>query len=88
MSDLDIDDTFSHQDDPAFCPEEKGEILDDEERVCVFWGALVDKDAEEEGYEDDLNKSFPEDLTLSMPSYVGASYLKEAGLRDLVTEEV
>ena len=88
ISDLDIDVTFSHQDDPAFCPEEKGETLDDEERERVFWGASVDKVAEEEGYEDDLNESFPEDLTLSMPSYVGASYLKEAGLRDLVKEEV
>jgi hypothetical protein len=88
MSDLDIDVTFSHEDDPAFCPEEKGETLDDEERERAFWGTLVDKDAEEEGYEDDLNESFPEDLTLWMPSYIGASCLKEAGLEDLIKEEV
>ena len=88
MSDLDIDVTFSHQDDLAFYPEEKEETLDDKERERVFWGASVNKDAEEEEYKDDLNESFPEDLTLSMPSYVGASYLKEAGLRDLVKEEV
>ncbi len=31
MSDLDSDVTFSYEDDPAFCPEEEGEILDDEE---------------------------------------------------------
>ena len=43
MSDLDIDVTFSHQDDPAFCFEEEGENLYDEER---------DEDAEEDGYRD------------------------------------
>jgi hypothetical protein len=88
MSDLDINVTFSHQDDPAFCPEEKGENLDDEERERAFWGGLVDEDAEEDGYEEDLNESLPEDLTLWMPSYIGASCLKEAGLEDLVKNEV
>src|SRR5260221_9046715 len=53
MSDLDADVTFSHQDDPAFCLEEKGETLNDE-------------DAEEDGYEDSPNESIPEDLTLWM----------------------
>ena len=48
----------------------------------------MDENAEEVGYEDDLNASFPEDLTLSMPSYIGAFSLKEAGLGDLVKEEV
>ena len=80
MSDLDMNVIFSHKDDPAFCLEEKGENLDEEERV--------DEDAEEDGYEDDPNESLPEDLTLWMPSYVGASYLKEAGLEDLVQKEV
>jgi hypothetical protein len=88
MSDLDINVTFSHQDDPAFCPEEKGENLDDEERERAFWGGLVDEDAEEDGYEEDPNESLPEDLTLWMPSYIGASCLKEAGLEDLVKNEV
>jgi hypothetical protein len=88
MSDLDINITFSHQDNPAFCPEEKGESLDDEERERAFWGAQVDENAEENGYEDDSNESPPEDLALWMPSYIGASFLKEAGLEDLVKEEV
>jgi hypothetical protein len=79
MSGLDIDVTFSHQDDPAFCPKEKGETIDDEER---------DEDAEEDEYEDDSNGSFPEDVTLWMPSYIGAPCLKEAGLEDLMKEEV
>jgi hypothetical protein len=78
-SDLKTDITFSHQNDSTFCPKEKGETLDDEER---------DDDAEEDGYEDDLNGSFPEDLTLWMPSYVGADHLKEAGLEDLAKNEV
>jgi hypothetical protein len=80
MSELDINVTFFHKDDPAFCPEEKGENLDDEERV--------DEDAEEDGYEEDPNESLPEDLMLWMPSYIGASHLKEAGLEDLVKKEV
>ncbi|KAI0277496.1 hypothetical protein BGY98DRAFT_1097361 [Russula aff. rugulosa BPL654] len=80
MSNLDIDITFSHQDDPTFHFEEKGENLDDEEREGALWGAPMDENAEEVGYEDDLNASFPEDLTLSMPSYIGATSLKEAGL--------
>ena len=80
MSDLDVTVTFSHKDDPAFCPEEKGENPDGEDRV--------DENAEEDGYEDDPNESIPDDLTLWMPSYVGASYLKEAGLEDLVQKEV
>ena len=88
MSDLDIDITFSHQDDPAFCPEERGETLNDKEQERAFWGTLVDEDAEEDGHEDDLNESFPEDLTLWMPSHIGASCLKEAGLKDLIKEEV
>ena len=88
MSNLDIDITFSHQDDPTFHFEEKGENLDDEEREGALWGAPMDENAEEVGYEDDLNASFPEDLTLSMPSYIGATSLKEAGLGDLVKEEV
>ena len=87
MSDSDIDVTFFHQDDPDFCPEEKGETLDDEDRDGVFWGVL-DKDAEEGAYEDGQNESFPKDLTLWMPSYIGASSLKETGLEELVKKEV
>jgi hypothetical protein len=79
MSDLDIDVTFSHQDDPAFCFEEEGENLNDEER---------DEDAEEDRYEDDQDKSFAEDPTLWMPSNIGASFLNKAGLGDLIKEEV
>jgi hypothetical protein len=88
MPNLNIDITFSHMDDPDFCPEEKGEALDDEEKERAFWGILTDEDAEEDIGEDDPNESFPEDLTLWMPSYIGASYLKEAGLEDLINEEV
>jgi hypothetical protein len=88
MSTLDIDVTFTHEDDPAFCPEKKGETLDDEEKEGAFSENLVTDDAEENGYEDDLNEGFPEDLTLWMPSYIGFSGLKEAGLEDLVKEEI
>lgn len=83
MFNLDMDVTFSHHDDPAFCLEEKGETLDDEEKEKAFWEAQTDEDAEE-----DSNESFPEDLTLWLPSYLGASYLREAGLKDLIKEEV
>jgi hypothetical protein len=88
MSNLDIDVTFSHHDNPAFCLEEKGETLDDEEKEKAFREAQVDEDAEEDGYEDDSNENFPEDLTLWIPSYIGASSLKKAGLEDLIKEEV
>ena len=88
VSGLDIDVTFSHQNDPDFCPEKKGENLNDEERERAFQGALADKEPEEDGYKDDPNESFPKNLPLWMPSYVGASCLKEAGLGDLVEKEV
>jgi hypothetical protein len=88
MHNLDADIAFFHEDDPAFCPEEKGETLDDEEREKAFWGAPIDEDAKEDQYEDDPNESFPEDLTLWMPSYVGVSCLKQAGLENLIKEEV
>ena len=84
MPDLDIDVAFSHEEDLAFCPEEKGEALDTEDKEKAFWGTLADED----GDEDDPNESLPEDLTLWMPSYIGASYLKGAGLEDLLKEEV
>ena len=87
MSDLDINVTFSHQDDPEFCPEEKGETLDDEERELAF-NEVLELDAEEDAYEGDQNESFPEDLTLWMPSYIGASSLKEVGLEELAKKEV
>jgi hypothetical protein len=88
MSDLDINVTFSHQDDLAFCPEEKGENLDNKERERAFWGGLVDEDAEEDGYEEDPNENLSKNLTLWMPSYIGAFCLKEAGLEDLIKNEV
>lgn len=79
MSDLDIDITFSHQDDPDFCFEDERENLDDEER---------DRDAEEDGHEDDLNETLAEDPTLWMPSHIGASCLNQAGFGDMVKEEI
>ena len=59
MSDLDINVTFSHQDDSAFCCEKKGENIDDKERESAFWGALADGDAKEDGYKDDPSESLP-----------------------------
>ncbi len=82
MSNLDIDVTFFHQDNPTFCLEEKGENLDDEESTHIV------KDAEEDGYEDNSNESLAKDLTLWMPSYVRASCLKEGGLEDLIKQKV
>jgi hypothetical protein len=79
MSDLDINVTFSHQDDPAFCFEEEGENMDAED---------IHEDAEEDGYGDNPDESFAEDPTLWMPSYIGASCVNNAGFRGLVKEEV
>lgn len=88
MSDLDLDVTFFREDDPAFCPEEKGETMDDEEKESLFWGTQVDEDGEEDQYEEDLTESFSEDLNLLMPSCVGATCLKEVNLEDLVKQEL
>ena len=63
MSDLDVTVTFSHKDDPAFCPEEKGENPDGEDRV--------DENAEDDGYEDDPNESILNDLTLGCHPMLG-----------------
>jgi len=85
ISNLDIDVTFSHRDDPAFCHEEKGETSNDEENEGAFEEDLVNENAEEDGYEDDSNS---EDLTLWMPSHIGASCLSEAEFEDLIKKEV
>ena len=68
--------------------EEKEETLDDKEREEAFWEASVEKDAEKDGYEDDQNESFSKDLTLWMPSYIGAFYLKKVSLVNLIKKEV
>ena len=88
ISSLNIHVTFFHQNDSAFCSKEKGKTLNDKERKKVFWEASVDKNAEESGYKNDQNKSFPEDLTLWMSFYIRAFYLKEAGLADVIKKEV
>ncbi len=64
MFNLDIDVTFFYQNNPAFCLKEKGKTLNDEDQERAFWRALVDKNAEEDGYEDGSNESFPKNLTL------------------------
>ena len=84
-SNLEIDVTFSYQDDPAFCHEEKGETSNNEENEGAFEEDLINENAEEDGYEDDSNS---EDLTLWMPSHIGASCLNEAEFKDLIKKEV
>jgi hypothetical protein len=64
MSGLNIDVTFSHQDDSDFCPEKKKENLNNEESERAFWEALADENPEEDEYEDNLYKSFSENLPL------------------------
>ncbi len=78
MSNLDINVTFFHQDNPAFCLEEKGENLNDKKSTYIV------KDAKEDKYEDNSNESLAEDLTLWMPFYIRASCLKEKGLENLI----
>jgi len=79
MPDLDIDVTFSHQNDSDFCFMEEEENPSEEER---------DEDAEEDVFEDNPDESFPEDPNLWMPSSIGASCRDKAGFGDLIKKEV
>jgi hypothetical protein len=62
ISNLDMNVTFFHQDDPAFCPEKKGETLDNEKRERTFQEALVENAKNRS--RKDQNESFFKNLTL------------------------
>ncbi|KAI6010350.1 hypothetical protein EDC04DRAFT_2610218 [Pisolithus marmoratus] len=76
---LDIDGTFTPQDDPAFCGSDEEE---DEDRE--FWD---DDEGDWEAPEEEVEGLASELMSIWMPSAIGAAKLTELGLHDLLKEE-
>jgi hypothetical protein len=88
---LDLDITYIHKDDPHFCPEQRGETLDDEEKEHIFWGMSEGDEDEDEDESQEEVHALPEgsaECPLWLPSYLGATALKKAGIEEeLIKEE-
>ncbi|KAI5983428.1 hypothetical protein EDC04DRAFT_2914981 [Pisolithus marmoratus] len=76
---LDIDGTFTPQDDPAFCGSDEEEHEDRE-----FWD---DDEGDWEAPEEEVEGLASELMSIWMPSSIGAAKLTELGLHDLLKEE-
>ncbi|KAI6011636.1 hypothetical protein EDC04DRAFT_2609807 [Pisolithus marmoratus] len=76
---LDIDGTFTPQDDPAFCGSDEEEHEDRE-----FWD---DDEGDWEAPEGEVEGLALELMSIWMPSSIGAGKLTELGLHDLLKEE-
>ncbi|KAI5987586.1 hypothetical protein EDC04DRAFT_2518722, partial [Pisolithus marmoratus] len=76
---LDIDGTFTPQDDPAFCGSDAEEHEDRE-----FWD---DDEGDWEAPEEEVEGLASELMSIWMPSAIGAAKLTELGLHDLLKEE-
>ncbi|KAI6126956.1 hypothetical protein F5141DRAFT_1060598 [Pisolithus sp. B1] len=80
LKDLEIDGTFTPQDDPTFCgKEEEGEEGDRE-----FWD---DDEGDWEASEEEVEELASELMSIWMPSSIGSAKLTELGLDDLLKEE-
>ncbi|KIK18133.1 hypothetical protein PISMIDRAFT_110102, partial [Pisolithus microcarpus 441] len=77
---LDIDGTFTPQDDPAFCGTDEEEHEDRE-----FWDD--DDEGDWEAPEEEVEGLASELMSIWMPSSIGAAKLTELGLHDLLKEE-
>ncbi|KAI6040015.1 hypothetical protein EDC04DRAFT_2602760 [Pisolithus marmoratus] len=76
---LDIDGSFTPQDDPAFCGSDEEEHEDRE-----FWD---DDEGDWEAPEEEVEGLALELMNIWMPSSIGAAKLTELGLHDLLKEE-
>ncbi|KAI5985315.1 hypothetical protein EDC04DRAFT_2913872 [Pisolithus marmoratus] len=76
---LDIDGTFTPQDDPAFCGSDKEEHEDREFKD--------DHEGDWEAPEEEVEGLALELMSIWMPSSIGAAKLTELGLHDLLKEE-
>ncbi|KAI6009101.1 hypothetical protein EDC04DRAFT_2610741 [Pisolithus marmoratus] len=76
---LDIDGTFTPQDDPAFCGSDEEEHEDRE-----FWD---DDEGDWEAPEEEVEELASELMSIWMPTSIGATKLTELGLHDLLKEE-
>ncbi|KAI6097298.1 hypothetical protein EDD16DRAFT_1718515 [Pisolithus croceorrhizus] len=80
---LDIDGTFTPQDDPAFCGTDE-----EEHEGREFWDDDDDDDEGDwEAPEEEVEGLASELMTIWMPSSIGAAKLTELGLHDLLKEE-
>ncbi|KIK24131.1 hypothetical protein PISMIDRAFT_10407 [Pisolithus microcarpus 441] len=77
---LEIDGTFTPQDDPAFCGTDEEEHEDRE-----FWDD--DDEGDWEAPEEEVEGLASELMSIWMPSSIGAAKLTELGLHDLLKEE-
>ncbi|KAI6105234.1 hypothetical protein EDD16DRAFT_1524338 [Pisolithus croceorrhizus] len=79
---LEIDGTFTPQDDPAFCGTDEEEHEDGE-----FWDDDDDDEGDWEAPEEEVEGLASELMSIWMPSSIGAAKLTELGLHDLLKEE-
>jgi len=80
ISVVDLEDVPGPQDHDAFCLDENGDDLDEQE----FWQSRAEEDDESDDEAEDI---FPECLGLWMPSSLGIQAATIAGLEGLVKEE-
>ncbi|KIM61410.1 hypothetical protein SCLCIDRAFT_122156, partial [Scleroderma citrinum Foug A] len=76
---LNVEHVSGPQDNPAFCPHENGNDLDEQE----FWKGII----EDQSYDNEDEDISPESLGLWMPSTIGIQAATRAGLEVLVNEE-
>ncbi|KAI6137144.1 hypothetical protein F5141DRAFT_1230928 [Pisolithus sp. B1] len=82
---LEIDGTFTPQDDPTFCgKEEEEEEEEEEEGDREFWD---DDEGDWEAPEEEVEELASELMSIWMPSSIGSAKLTELGLDDLLKEE-
>ncbi|KAI6097070.1 hypothetical protein F5141DRAFT_1220323 [Pisolithus sp. B1] len=83
---LEIDGTFTPQDDPTFCGKEEQaeEEEEEEEGDREFWD---DDEGDWEAPEEEVEELASELMSIWMPSSIGSAKLTELGLDDLLKEE-
>jgi hypothetical protein len=78
---VEVEHVIAPQDYPAFCRDENGDDLNEQQ----FWQGRMEQDEQDEDEYEDL---FPESLGLWIPSAMGVQAATRAGLEDLVKEEM
>ena len=78
---VDLEDVSGPQDNVAFCVDENGEDLDEQD----FWQRRVEGDEQSDNEAEDI---CPESLGLWMPSSLGIQAVTVAGWEGLVKEEI
>ncbi|KAI6101699.1 hypothetical protein EDD16DRAFT_1525810 [Pisolithus croceorrhizus] len=81
---LELDGTFTPQDDPTFCGKEEAEEEEEEEGDREFWD---DDEGDWEAPEEEVEELASELMSIWMPSSIGSAKMTELGLDDLLKEE-